>query len=44
MGKSNKTRMKLDPKKFSTVVEAKRKKEKDWTFEDVLRSKLRGRR
>ena len=39
----NKTRQKLDPKKFDPTVESQHKKEKDWTFEDILRSKTRHR-
>ena len=44
MGKSSKKpRQKLDSKKFEVVHEAQKKKEKDWTFEDIVRSKTRGR-
>lgn len=34
---------KLDPKKFSPTVESTKKQEKDWTYEDILRSKMRRR-
>ena len=36
-------RQRLDPKKFEIVKDAQKHKEKDWTFEDILRSKRRGR-
>ncbi len=32
---------KLDPKKYEVVHDVQKKKEQDWTFEDVLRSKIR---
>ena len=34
---------KLDAKQFSVTVDANKKKEKDWTFEDIVRSKSRRR-
>ena len=34
---------KMDPKQFHAAGEAKKKKEKDWGFEDILRSKTRRR-
>ena len=34
---------KLDSKQFSPTVEVVKKKEKDWTFDDILRSKSRRR-
>lgn len=40
---NRKTRQKLDPKKYEVIHDAGVKKEKDWTFEDVLRSKTRRR-
>ena len=44
MGRSSKKpRQKFDPKKFAPVQEAEKKKEKDWTFEDIVRSKSRRR-
>lgn len=45
MGKSGKKpRQKLDPKKVILEPGAVPKKEKDWTFEDILRSKTHPRR
>lgn len=41
---TRKTRLKLDPKKFTFGATTEKKKERDWTFEDILRSKTRGRR
>jgi len=44
MGRSSKKpRMKFDPKKFDDSVTASKKKEKDWTFDDIVRSKSRRR-
>ena len=45
MGKSSKKprKNKLDPKLAELGQETTKKKEKDWTFEDILRSKIRGR-
>jgi len=43
MGHAKKTRQKFDPKKFESTKESQKKKDKDWTFEDVLRSKPRRR-
>ncbi len=42
---SRKPRPKLDPKKFTPGAEGEKKKEKerDWTFEDIIRSKTRHR-
>jgi len=40
---AKKPRQKLDPKKFTPQVESEQKKEKDWTYEDILRSKSRRR-
>ena len=34
---------KLNPGQFTAVQESQKKKEKDWTFDDILRSKLRRR-
>jgi len=34
---------KMDPKQFEAAGEAKKKKERDWTFEDIARSKTRRR-
>lgn len=42
MGKaSKKPRQKFDPKKFVGVREAQKKEERDWSFEDIVRSKSR---
>lgn len=42
MGRSNKKpRVKFDPRKFEAAAETQKKKEKDWTFEDIARSKTR---
>lgn len=44
MSKSNKKpRPKFAARQFEPVKEAVVKKEKDWGFEDILRSKRRGR-
>ena len=44
MGKKGKTRQKVDPRSVHTGDEpAKRRKEKDWGFEDIARSKTRRR-
>ena len=44
MGRSQpKPRLKLDPRKFEITQESQKKKEKDWTFEDIVRSKSRRR-
>ena len=44
MGKQNKKpRPKFDPRAFEPTVEAKVKKEKDWGFDDIVRSKTRRR-
>jgi hypothetical protein len=44
MGRSSKKpRQKFNPKKFEGVKESEKKKEKDWTFEDIARSKARRR-
>ena len=41
---SNKPRKnKLDPRKVDATTESGKKKEKDWGFEDILRSKSRRR-
>ncbi|MCB9772459.1 MAG: type II secretion system protein [Candidatus Omnitrophica bacterium] len=40
---SNKPRQKLDPKKFTPSSESQPKKDRDWTYEDILRSKSRRR-
>ncbi len=42
MGRSSKRpRQKtLDPKKIAPGYEQTKKKEKDWTYEDILRSKM----
>lgn len=40
---SRKPRQKLDPKKFTPQVETQQKKDKDWTYDDILRSKSRRR-
>ncbi|VAX35513.1 hypothetical protein MNBD_UNCLBAC01-478 [hydrothermal vent metagenome] len=44
MGKSGKKpRKKLDGKQYDVPGEAKgKKKEKDWSFDDIVRSKRRG--
>ena len=34
-----KPRSKMDPKKFEVPYDAEKKKERDWTFEDIARSK-----
>ncbi len=40
MGKSGKKpRSKMDAKKFDGVEKPKQKKDKDWSFEDIARSK-----
>jgi len=42
MGKSSKKpRAKFDPNKFQPAAEKAQKKEKDWTFEDMVRAKTR---
>ena len=42
MGKSSrKPRPKFDPKKFEPGMESTKKKERDWTFDDIVRSKSR---
>lgn len=38
-----KPRQKFDPKKFDPTKEAQKKKDKDWSFDDILRSKPRRR-
>jgi len=44
MGKSGKKpRQKFDPKKFETDSQGPKKKEKDWSFDDIARSKTRRR-
>ncbi len=43
MGKGRKTRQKLDPRKVHTEGEKSKGKEKDWGFEDIMRSKTRRR-
>jgi len=44
MSKSaKKPRPKFDAKKFDESGEAPRKKEKDWSFDDIVRSKTRHR-
>ena len=40
---SNKPRQKLDPKKFTPPSESQPKKDRDWTYDDILRSKSRRR-
>ena len=43
-GASKKPRKnKLDPKVYSIQHEVSKKKERDWTFDDILRSKTRRR-
>ncbi len=34
---------KMDPRQFGEAREAQKKKEKDWTFDDIVRSKSRRR-
>jgi len=34
-----KPRPKFDARKFEPAAESQKKKEKDWTFEDIVRSK-----
>ena len=41
MHPSKKQKYKLDPKKFETQYEAKEKKEKDWSEEDLYNEMLR---
>ena len=41
--RSRKPRQKLDPKKFTPGAESQPKKEKDWSFDDIVRSKSRHR-
>lgn len=44
MGRSSqKPRVKLDPKKFEAATDTQQKKEKDWGFEEIARSKTRRR-
>ncbi len=45
MGRSSKKprKNKLDPGQFGSVRESQKKKEKDWSFDDILRSKTRRR-
>jgi len=40
MGKAGKKpRQKMDPRKFEGAANSNSKKERDWTFEDIARSK-----
>jgi len=45
VGRSSKKprKNKLNPGQFDTVQKGQKKQEKDWTFDDILRSKLRRR-
>ena len=44
MGKGNKTRQKLDPRKVHTEGEKRKPKaDKDWGFDEIARSKTRRR-
>ncbi|MBF0385491.1 MAG: hypothetical protein HQL27_06425 [Candidatus Omnitrophica bacterium] len=44
MSKSNKKpRVKFNPRSFEPAAQAEQKKDKDWSFDDIVRSKSRRR-